>query len=86
MNEADPKTGPPRKMDFFRSGLKKAQKTRALTCLRELASPDPKFSVRHQCELLKLCRSGYHYQCRPETEEDLALMRRLDELHVTHPV
>jgi putative transposase len=42
--------------------------------------------VRHQCELLGLCRSSYYYQCCPETEENLALMRRLDELHLEHPV
>ena len=54
--------------------------------MRELVSPDPKVSVRHQCELLELCRSGYYYQCAPETAENLALMRRLDELHLEHPV
>jgi putative transposase len=42
--------------------------------------------VRHQCELLELCRSSYYYECCPETEENLALMRRLDELHLAHPV
>jgi putative transposase len=42
--------------------------------------------VRHQCELLELCRSSYYYECCPETEENLALMRRLDELHLEHPV
>ena len=42
--------------------------------------------MRHQCELLGLCRSSYYYQCCPETEENLALMRRLDELHLEHPV
>jgi putative transposase len=42
--------------------------------------------VRHQCELLDLCRGTYYYQCAPETEENLALMRRLDELHLEHPV
>jgi hypothetical protein len=42
--------------------------------------------MRHQCELLDLCRSSYYYQCCPETEENLALMRRLDELHLEHPV
>jgi putative transposase len=57
-----------------------------LTCLSELISPDPQVSVRHQCELLDLCRSSYYYQCCPETEENLALMRRLDELHLEHPV
>lgn len=42
--------------------------------------------MRHQCELLELCRSSYYYECCPETEENLALMRRLDELHLEHPV
>ena len=54
--------------------------------MQELISPDAKVSVRHQCELLDLCRSSYYYQCAPETEENLALMRRLDELHLEHPV
>jgi putative transposase len=43
-------------------------------------------SIRQQCELLGLCRSGYYYQANPETPENLALMRRLDELHLAHPV
>ena len=42
--------------------------------------------MRHQCELLALSRSSYYYQCAPESEENLALMRRLDELHLEHPV
>ena len=42
--------------------------------------------MRHQCELLDLCRGTYYYQCAPETEENLGLMRRLDELHLEHPV
>ena len=31
----------------------------------------------HQCELLELCRGSYYYQCSPEMDENLALMRRL---------
>jgi putative transposase len=57
-----------------------------LTGLGELVAPDAKVSVRHQCELLDLCRSSYYYQPCPETPENLALMRRLDELHLDHPV
>jgi putative transposase len=51
-----------------------------------LVGPDPQISVRHQCELLELCRSTYYYEPCPETEENLALMRRLDELHLENPV
>lgn len=43
-------------------------------------------SIRHQCELLGLSRSGYYYEPCPETADNLVLMRRLDELHLEHPV
>jgi putative transposase len=51
-----------------------------------LIAPDPQISVGHQCELLEVCRGRYYYQCCPETEENLALMRRLDQRHLDHPV
>jgi putative transposase len=54
--------------------------------LTELVSPDSRVSLRHQCELLEVCRGSYYYQCCPESQENLALMRRLDELHLEHPV
>jgi putative transposase len=38
-----------------------------------------------QCELLDLCRSSWYYRSRPVSAADLALMRRLDELHLEHP-
>ena len=57
-----------------------------MTGLTELIVPDPQVSVRRQCQLLEVCRGSYYYQCCPETEENLALMRRLDELHLQHPV
>lgn len=43
-------------------------------------------SLREQCELLGLSRSSYYYECQPESAENLDLMRRLDELHLKHPV
>ena len=36
--------------------------------------------IRDRCELLGLPRSTYYYQPRPESAENLRLMRRLDEL------
>jgi putative transposase len=42
-------------------------------------------SVMRQCELLGLNRSGVYYTPRPVPEEDLRLMRRIDELHLEHP-
>ncbi|GMV50771.1 MAG: transposase [Nitrospira sp.] len=41
--------------------------------------------VRRQCQLLKLARSTAYYQPTPVSGRELALMRRLDELHLRHP-
>lgn len=38
-----------------------------------------------QSELLDLCRSTMYYQPKPTSAADLALMRRIDELHLEHP-
>lgn len=35
--------------------------------------------------MLGLSRSSYYYQARPEREENLRLMRRLDQLYLEHP-
>ena len=43
-------------------------------------------SIREQCHLLGLPRSTLYYEGRSETPENLAIMRRLDELSVEHPV
>jgi putative transposase len=38
-----------------------------------------------QCELLELPTSSYYYEPVPESEQNLALMRLIDELHLEHP-
>ena len=38
-----------------------------------------------QCQLLKLNRSTVYYQPEPVSEEDLKLMRRIDEMHLKRP-
>jgi len=42
-------------------------------------------SMKRQCELLGLNRTGVYYTPRPVPEEDLTLMRRIDELHLRWP-
>jgi putative transposase len=54
--------------------------------LRELVDGGEAMSLRDQCELLGISRSGYYYESRPESPENLAIMRRLDELHLANPV
>jgi putative transposase len=41
--------------------------------------------VKRQAEALGLSRSTVYYQPRPVSESDLALMRRIDELHLEYP-
>jgi putative transposase len=41
--------------------------------------------VVRQCQLLALSRSTAYYQPTPVSAADLALMLRLDELHLDHP-
>ena len=41
--------------------------------------------VMRQCQLLKLARSTAYYQPTPVSETTLALMRRIDALHLAHP-
>ena len=44
-----------------------------------------KISVRRQCQLLALPRSSLYYLVAPESDEDLRLMREIDELHLLYP-
>jgi putative transposase len=46
---------------------------------------DPKISVRRQCELLGVNRSGLYYEAVGESEENLLLMRLLDEQYTRTP-
>ncbi len=42
-------------------------------------------SVRRQCELLELARSGLYYEPVAVSAEEVALMRRIDELYTARP-
>jgi putative transposase len=55
---------------------------RRRTLIQTLEEP----SIRRQCELLEISRTAYYYQPCSETEENLRLMRQLDELHLENPV
>ena len=45
----------------------------------------PEISVRRQCALLGVNRSGLYYQPLGENEESLTLMRLIDEEYTRHP-
>jgi len=42
-------------------------------------------TIRQQCELLGLPRSTYYYQPRPESAQNLRLLRQLDQWYLEAP-
>jgi len=50
-----------------------------------MVDADATLSIRRQCELLTVSRSGMYYEPVPTSHEELALMRRIDELHLKWP-
>ena len=44
-----------------------------------------KLSIRSQCRLLMLNRSSYYYQPRSESTENLAIMKKIDKIYLSHP-
>lgn len=41
-----------------------------------------KLSIRRQCELLRVNRSGFYYEPVAQDPDQLALMKRIDEIHL----
>jgi len=53
---------------------------------KAMIAPDrPGLSLSRQCRLLSIGRSAFYYAPRGESSENLALMRRLDELFLKYP-
>jgi putative transposase len=54
-------------------------------CKGMLGRADAKLSIRAQCTMLGLSRSGVYRQWATNDDDDVALMRRIDELFLQHP-
>ena len=50
-----------------------------------MTNRDHKLSLARQAELLGISRGSLYYESRPVCEDDLRLMRRIDELHMEYP-
>lgn len=50
-----------------------------------MIDPEHELPVRRQAQLLGISRASVYYQARPLPPEDLAIMRRIDALHLEHP-
>src|SRR5437762_11765031 len=53
---------------------------------RAMIAPEAGLSVSRQCVLLGLARSSFYYRPRPESAEELELLKRLDRIFTDHPV
>lgn len=53
--------------------------------LAMIARPHPHFSIVEQCALLRVPRSTLYYKPAPVSEEELQLMRRIDEIYTKWP-
>ena len=42
-------------------------------------------SLVKQCRALDIARSGFYYEAKPVSENELALMRMIDEIHIAKP-
>jgi putative transposase len=50
-----------------------------------MIDPEHDLPIQKQAEALEISRSTVYYQPRPISDEDLWLMRRIDELHLNYP-
>ncbi len=50
-----------------------------------IARDHPGLSLSRQCQVLAISRSSFYYAPRGESADNLALMRRIDELFMKHP-
>ena len=50
-----------------------------------MIEPEGPLSLSRQCVLLGVSRSSLYYRPKGESAENLALMRRMDELHMDYP-
>jgi putative transposase len=52
---------------------------------RRWIQADSAYSIRRQCRLAAVPRSRFYYEPVPETAENLALLRVIDEVYLRHP-
>ena len=52
---------------------------------QELVNKEEVMSIRKQCEVLSVNRSGLYYAPVGESEENLEIMRKIDEHYLDHP-
>ncbi|WP_419167033.1 IS3 family transposase [Candidatus Palauibacter sp.] len=67
--------------DFFRRGPQALSRAERVRMIERDGPP----SLSRQCALVGVSRSSRYYRPKGESAENLALMRRMDELHMDYP-
>ena len=62
-----------------------ASSLRPKGCIKEIIDRHHELPISRQCQILSLPRSTADYRPQQTSEADLALMRRIDELHLEFP-
>ncbi|WP_422028238.1 IS3 family transposase [Roseovarius sp.] len=62
-----------------------ARQGRSVAERKEMTDRAHRLSLTRQAELLGISRGSLYYAPRPASEDDLRLMRRIDELHMDYP-
>ena len=62
-----------------------ASSLRPKGCIKEMIDRHHELPISRQCQILSLARSTADYRPQQTSEADLALMRRIDELHLEFP-
>lgn len=50
-----------------------------------MVEPEKPISIRKQCEIISLNRSSFYYQTKPENDDNLHLMNKIDEIFTESP-
>ncbi len=67
--------------------LKKKLASSSVEERRRMIEPEhPALPITRQCELLGLARASYYHQPEPESDENLRLMRVIDDAYLAYPV
>ena len=64
---------------------KKIREGRTVKQLASYVSSSERLSVRRQCELLQISRSNFYFTPKGESDENLEIMRLMDDYHLEHP-
>src|SRR5690606_37578018 len=81
----DVKTRQDRRTDTGERFFSRSARQGRISGRKEMIDRAHKLSVTRQAKLLGFSRGSVYYSPRPVSDGDLALMRRIDELHLEYP-